>query len=94
MATLERMQILVTPEQKRWLEAESERRGEAVAALVREAIETARTRRSPRQRLEALGALEQIWSSSVDRVTTLSIEDLNRLIDDSRLGEAMGVVQT
>ncbi len=94
MAMLERIQILVTPEQKRWLEAESVRRGEAVTALVREAIDSARSRRSPRQRLEALTIMERVWASPVRRVATLPIEELNRLIDDGRLGAATGADRT
>jgi ribosome maturation protein Sdo1 len=90
MAMLERLQILVTEEQRRWLEAESKRRGEAVTALVREAIETARTRRSPRQRLEALNAMQPVWAASGQLVATLPIDELNRLIDDGRLVDATG----
>lgn len=39
--SLERLQILVTPEQRRRLAARAQERGQAITSLVREAIDTA-----------------------------------------------------
>ena len=88
MATLERLQILVTPEQKRWLEAESARRGDAVTAIVRDAIDAARSRRSLAQRAESLTAMQRMWATARPPAVSVSPADLNRLIDESRLADA------
>jgi hypothetical protein len=89
MPTLERLQILITADQRRWLENESARRGEPVTSLVREAIDAVRCRRSAAQRRDALHAMEAVWTETPSVVTTLSIDELNRIIDDSRLHDAV-----
>ena len=91
MATLERLQILITPEQKRWLEHESARRGEPVTALVREAIDSVRGRRSPVHRLGALREMERSWAAVPSEVTDLPIDELNALIDDGRARDVGGL---
>ena len=89
MSILERLQILVTREQRRWLEAESVRRSEPVTAIVRSAIDGARSHRTRSQRLAALAELEAGWASSSERVTELSIDAINAMTDDGRLEEVM-----
>lgn len=93
MASLERMQILVTAEQKRWLEAESARRGEPVTALVRAAIDGARTHRTRANRLAALEELEALWAQPIERVTDLPVEAIAAMTDEGRLAEAMRGVE-
>lgn len=54
---LERLQILVTSEQRAWLEAESERQNQPVTALIRSAIDAARGVRPESRRLAAVESL-------------------------------------
>jgi len=71
----ERLQILVSPAQRRRLEAEARRRGLSVAALVREAIDV-RVEAVPADRRAA--AFERLQSM---RVPFIPIDELNALID-------------
>ena len=54
---MERLQILVTAEQREWLEAEAERQGQPVAAVIRAAIDAARGLRPESRRLAAVESL-------------------------------------
>lgn len=84
----ERLQILVTPEQRRTLEAEAERQGTSVGAVVREAID-ARLDTVDRARRRA--AFEELLRISERNrgARRVSGDDLSRLIDESRLAEAL-----
>jgi hypothetical protein len=74
---MERMQILLTPDQRRRLTQAARSQGTAVTALVREAIDekfppetTAQGRRAAADRLLAM------------RVPYIEPDELNRLLDD------------
>lgn len=54
---MERLQILVTSEQREWLEAESERQNQPVTAVIRAAIDAARGFRPEPRRLAAVESL-------------------------------------
>ena len=54
---MERMQILVTSEQREWLERESSRRGQPYTAVIRDALDSARGVRPASQRLAAVARL-------------------------------------
>ncbi len=54
---MQRLQILVTEEQRAWLETESERRNMPVTALVRSAIDGARGVRPEARRIAAVRSL-------------------------------------
>ena len=55
--TLERMQILITMEQRAWLERESAVRSQPCTAIIRDAIDAARGVRPVAQRRAALAGL-------------------------------------
>lgn len=55
--TLERMQILVTAEQREWLQRESQRSGLPCTAIIRDALDAARGVRPVSVRLTALDRL-------------------------------------
>lgn len=76
----ERLQILVSAEQRRRLEAEAARRCTSVAALVREALDA---RYGPVSRVEREEAVAEIRSM---RGTYRSPEKLEGLIDAERDG--------
>jgi predicted DNA-binding protein len=69
----ERLQILVSPEQKRRLEAEAQTRGESVGELVREAIDA---RYAEPTREERLAAVERMRSGP--KIPYISPEEINR----------------
>jgi hypothetical protein len=71
----ERLQILVTPEQKRRLESEARTRGESIGGLVREAIEQRYGRRFSAE--ERMRAIEEI--RAMPRAPFIAPEELNRL---------------
>lgn len=74
----ERLQILVSPEQRRRLEAEARRRGSSVATLVREAIDASLagpTLADRREALRAIAAMEGRY---------LPPEELEALVDEER----------
>jgi hypothetical protein len=54
---MERMQILVTSEQREWLERESSRRGQPCTAVIRDALDAARGHRPTSQRMAAFARL-------------------------------------
>ena len=75
---MERLQILVTPEQRRRLTAVSRERGEAVTALIREAIDR---RFPPAVDLEARqAALRRLLDRP--KIPYLPPEELDALLDD------------
>lgn len=75
----ERLQILVTPEQRRLLESEARHRGGSVGGLVREAIDA---RFGAISREERILAVEEIASMEGGR--PLSPHELDRLIHEER----------
>lgn len=76
---MERLQILVTPDQRRRLQLVADRRGEAVTALVREAIDA--TFPPP---VVDLAARQEALRRLLDRpkVPYLPPEELDALLDD------------
>lgn len=74
----ERLQILVTPEQRRGLEAEARRRGVSVASLIREAIEARFPIATREDRTRALEAIRGM------RGRFLPPGELDRLADTER----------
>lgn len=83
----ERLQILVSREQRRRLESEARRRGVSVGGLVREAVDAHLGHVGEAERLEAVDAIR----AATGRF--LSPEELNRLVADERdavVGGAMG----
>lgn len=71
----ERLQILVSPEQRRRLEAEAKRKKTSVAALIRDAIDARIEPISADQRADALDRLK------MRRIAFVPLEGLNALID-------------
>lgn len=72
----ERMQILVSPDQRRMLEEEARRTGSSVASLVREAVD-ARFRQPTRE--QRMGAAARMAARSAEYVPP---DELKGLIDD------------
>ncbi len=73
----ERLQILVTPEQRRRLEAEARSKGSSVGGLVREAIDA---RFGGFSRADRMRAAEEIVGMNGGRA--LPPEELNRLAEE------------
>jgi hypothetical protein len=74
----ERLQILISPEQRRRLEAEAQRRGTSVATVVREAIDatlTGPTREERRRAFESIAAMKGKY---------LPVEELEAIVDEER----------
>jgi hypothetical protein len=78
----ERLQILVTPEQRRTLEAEAARRGESVGSLVRKAVDAAYDPVDRDGRRHALDELRAIGERN--RGIVLSPDELEALIEEAR----------
>ena len=76
----ERLQILLTPEQRRRLAQEARLQGRSVASLVREAIDA---RYGTPNREKRLAAVAAIGAMSGGRFA--SPEELNRVVEDERL---------
>jgi hypothetical protein len=74
----ERLQILVSPRQKRRLEAEAQTRGESVGGLVREAIDARYGSETTRE--ERLAAVERMRSAPAIRFFTP--EELTRIHEE------------
>jgi len=81
----ERMQILVSPEQRRTLEVEAEARSMSVAALVREAIDARFDTVDRARRRVAFEELQRIAARGEE--VALTPEELNRRIDESHTEE-------
>jgi predicted DNA-binding protein len=75
----ERVQILLTPQQRRRLEDEAKRQARSVASLVREAIDA---RFSPIGRDERMAAVEAIRAMSGGPF--LTPEQINRAVEEER----------
>ena len=75
MSTLtDRLQVLISPDQRRRLEAEARRRGGSVA----EAIDASLARPTRTERLEAIEAIKAM------RGKHLPVEELEAIIDEER----------
>ena len=74
----ERLQILVSPDQRLRLEAEARRRGTSVGALVREAVDAQLGGFSQEERLKALDDIRQM------RADLLGPDELNRIVAEER----------
>jgi ribosome maturation protein Sdo1 len=75
----ERVQVLLTPQQRRRLEDEARRQARSVASLVREAIDARFGTVSPDERL---AAVEAIGAMSGGRF--LTPEQINRAVEEER----------
>jgi predicted transcriptional regulator len=75
----ERLQILISPEQRRALEAEAERREASVASVIREAIDL---RLGTVDRAARLRAVEEL--SAMNAGPFLTPEELNRIVAEER----------
>lgn len=78
----ERLQILVTPEQRRRLEDEARTRGASVGGVIREAIDARFGATSPEQRMRAA---EEIAAMSGG--TYLPPDELDRAVEEEREDE-------
>ncbi len=78
----ERLQILVSPEQRKRLEAEAGRRGTSVAALIREAVDERLGATPTDQRLRAVEGIGAMGGRF------LSPGELERLVEEERTGAA------
>ena len=74
----ERLQILVSPEQRRMLEAEARRRGVSVAALIRDAVEERLGVVDRETREEAVAEIREM------RGTYVPPDELNRIVEEER----------
>ena len=74
----ERLQILVTPDQRRRLEEEAKRRGTSVAGLIREAVDGHLGSVDREDRIGAVDAIRAMHGRF------LSIDELNRLVEEER----------
>lgn len=81
----ERLQILVTAEQRRTLEAEAGRRGASVGALVREAIDARFDTVDRERRRAAFEELQRIGGRN--RGLVVPLDELEELIEQSRTDE-------
>ena len=78
----ERLQILVSPEQRKRLESEAGRRGTSVAALIREAVDEHLGATPQDQRVRAVEGIGAM------RGRFLSSGELERLVEEERTGAA------
>lgn len=83
----ERLQILVSPEQRQRLEAEAAEQGKSVGGIIRDAIESRYGNVPYTQRVAALEAIEAMRAQLPDDPAAV-----DRLIDQSRLAETLGGV--
>ncbi len=74
----ERLQVLVSRDQRRRLESEAQRRGLSVGGLIREAVDAHLGHVGEAERLEALEGLRAASGRF------LSPEELNRIVDEER----------
>lgn len=74
----ERLQILVSPDQRRRLESEAQRRGMSVGGLIREAVDAHLGHVGTAERLEALDGIRAASGRF------LAPEELTRLVDAER----------
>lgn len=74
----QRLQILISAEQRRRLDAEAARQGTSVAALIREAIDRSLGGVRPEERMEALERIRAM------RGRAPSTEEIERLVEEER----------
>lgn len=75
----ERLQILVSKDQRRRLEQEAERRGASVASVIRDAVETQLGTVTREDRLQAVQRI-----AALPALPYLPPDELQRMIDESR----------
>jgi hypothetical protein len=75
----ERLQVLMSKDQRRRLEAEAKRRHSSVGALIREAIDGGRPNTNPEERSRAVAEIKNMRGGRF-----LSPHDLERVIDEER----------
>ncbi len=75
----ERMQVLISREQRRRLEAEARRRRSSVGALIREAIDTRGAGATPEERSRAVAEIKSMRGGRF-----ISPEELERVIHEER----------
>jgi hypothetical protein len=83
----ERLQILVSPDQRRRLEAEAKRRGTSVASLIREAVDArfgAVTQADRLRALEEIRAMKGGRFVAPDALDRISEEELDAMLRASR----------
>ncbi|HKE72758.1 MAG TPA: CopG family transcriptional regulator [Acidimicrobiales bacterium] len=80
----ERLQILVSPDQRRRLEHEARRRGTSVAAVIRDAVDGELGMVSPDERLRAVEAIGAL------RGEYLPPDELGALIDELHTAAILG----
>jgi hypothetical protein len=78
----ERMQILVTADQRRRLEREAQRRGTSVASIIRDAVDAQLGGATPQDRRAAVDRIRAL------RGRSLSPEEINRIVEEEREAEA------
>jgi len=74
----ERLQVLVSADQRRRLEAEAERRGSSVATVVRDAIDASLSQPSREERIRAIDAIKAMKGKH------LSVEEIEAIVDEER----------
>jgi len=74
----ERLQILVSPEQRKRLESAAKRTGASVSALIRDAVDQHLGSVGPQGRLEALGGIRAMHGRF------LPVDELERLVAEER----------
>lgn len=84
----ERLQLLVSPEQRRRLELEARRRGTSMATVIREAIDT---RLGAVTREDRLRAFEEIRAACRGRF--LTPDEINRIVEEEREEELEELIQ-
>lgn len=78
----ERLQILISKEQRRRLEAEAQRRQASVASVIRDAVDAELGEVERGQRLQAVHAI-----AAMKGVPSLEPDELRRLIDEAHSEE-------
>jgi predicted transcriptional regulator len=74
----ERLQVLISPEQRRKLEAEAERRRSSVGAVVRQAIDVSLAGPTRKDRVEAVEAIKAM------KGRYLPVEEIEAIVDAER----------
>jgi hypothetical protein len=74
----ERLQILLSPEQRRRWEAEAKRRGTSVASLIRDAVDRDLGSVDRPARIEAVDAIRAL------RGRFLTVDELDRVVEEER----------
>lgn len=80
----ERLQILVSKEQRQRLEREAKRRGTSVASVIRDAVDAELGVDPRKEKIAAVEAIRQL-----PRVPFLPVEELNRIYDEGHYEEIM-----